>query len=511
MSDNSSNNKRIAKNTLLLYLRMIVVMVLGLYTSRIVLQALGVDDFGLYNVVGGVVGLFAFLRTSMEKCTQRFLNVEMAKPDGRLNDTFCVSATIHILIALAILLLTESIGLWFLNTQIQIPEGREVAANWIYQSAVIGLVFIVLTIPYSATIIAHERMGFFAVVSIVDAILKLIIAYLILIDDGDRLILYGILMGVVSVINFFMYAIYCKTKFSETRFRLLFDKVLFQQIFGFTSWTLIGQMAILGTNQGNNILVNMFHSVAANASMSIGSQVNAAVVSLTSNFQTAFNPQITKSYASGDYSYLKFLIYSTTKISFALLFIVSLPLMYNIDFALGVWLTEVPEKAGVFCILTLCNGIMNAVSAPLNFTVMASGKIKWFQIMTSIVYLSDLVILYALFSMGLPAETALYVKVSIMFGVLAVRLYYATKAVPSISVSSYCKEVLLPLVIVSITSVVIAAVLMMLANTIFKKVLATCLMTLVSAILLYYIALSKQERGQVNKLITSFTNKIRKK
>ena len=507
MAEHSRKNRRIAQNTFVLYVRMLVVMVVTLFTSRIILQALGVEDFGLYNVVAGVVGLFAFLRTSMEKCTQRFLNVEMAKPGGRLKETFSASMTIHIIIMIAMLLLAETVGLWFLNTKINIPEGREVAANWIYQSAVISLCLTLLCVPYSASIIAHERMGFFAVISILDAFLKLGIAYMVLHSSADHLIYYGLLIAAVHIVNFLFYKVFCRTKFPETKFRFLYDKDLYKEIFGFISWTLLGQMAIIGTNQGNNILVNIFHSVTANAAMSIGSQVNAAVTSLTASFQTAFTPQITKSYASKDYDYLKSLVYSTSKISFILLIMVIIPLAFNIDLVLTIWLKTVPKLSSIFCILTLCNGILNALSAPLNFTVMASGKIKWFQIVTSLVYLSDLVILYALFSLGFPPATALAVKVSIMVGVLFVRLYYAHANVPTIDLLSYTKTIILPLTVATLMSVGTAWGMMYFASSLSKKVLVTVGMVLTTFVFMFFIGLSKTERKSMIDMITKFIHK----
>lgn len=501
MTDHSTNNKRIARNTIILYIRMLVVMGVTLFTSRIVLQALGVENFGLYDVVAGVVGLFTFLRTSMEKCTQRFLNVEMAKPNGQLHNTFCVSVTIHVLIMFAILLLAETIGLWFLNAKINIPEGREMAANWIYQFSVASLCFTLLCVPYSATIVAHEKMDFFAIVSITDALLKLGIAFLILNSSFDHLIFYGLLMASVSLINFFLYMLYCRTKFDEAKFRFLFDKRLFKSIFGYVSWTLCGQMAILGTNQGNSILVNVFHSVTANAAMSIGSQVNAAVTSLSSSFQTAFNPQITKSYASGDHEYLKFLVFMTSKVSFFLLVIVSIPMAFNIDFLLSVWLKTVPQYSGIFCILTLCNGILNALSAPLNFTVMATGKIKWFQIVTSIVYISDLFILYALFSIGCPPATALVVKVSIMVIILFVRLYFAHASIPCINILSYVRFIIVPLSISTALSIGTAYLMMKFAITPFAKIGATCGMIIASLLFIFFIGLSSKEKQSLKGLV----------
>ena len=501
IDQHKGNNKRIAKNTMLLYLRSFIVMLVTLYTSRVILKALGIEDYGLYNVIGGVIGLFAFFRSSMTKSTQRFLNVEMAKPNGRLKETFSVSLTIHVVIAIIILFLAETGGLWFLNNYIQIPEGRELAANVVYQSTVLSLVFTILSVPYNASIIAHERMGYFAVVSIIDAFLKLAICFLIMFSDKDRLIVYGWLILGINILNFIFYAAYCLLRCPETSFRLMKDKQLSKDILGYTTWTVVGQAAIVGTNQGNNILMNMFHSVTANAAMGVANQVNHAVVSLTSSFQTAFNPQITKSYASKDYDYLKFLVFTTSKISFLLLAFVSIPIAFNIDSILGFWLDVVPKYSDIFVVLILCNTILNALSAPLNFTVLSSKKIKFFQIITSIVYLSDLLFVYVLFSMGLPPATALYVKVAIMVLVLFVRLYFASKEVPCINGRTYVKEIIWPLLACSSVLIIIGMVLFSFADGMLLRIVATIVFMAIMLLIMYLVGLSNAERKMVKKVL----------
>lgn len=498
----NSKNKRIAQNTVLLYIRSFIVMIVALYTSRVILKALGVEDYGLFNAVGGVVGLFAFLRSSMTKSTQRFLNFEMAKINGRLKETFSVSLTIHVLLALIALALAETVGLWFLNSYIQIPEGRELAANMVYQGTVISLAFTILSVPYSASIIAHENMGFFALVSVVDAFLKLGICYLIMIDDRDRLIVYGWLMMGVNVLNFVLYAVYCKKKCPETSFRLLFNKQLMKEMLGYTTWTVVGQVAIVGTNQGTGILMNMFHSVTANAALGVASQVNSAVLSLTTNFQTAFNPQITKSYASEDYDYLKSLVFSTSKISYILLIFVMVPIAFNIDVILDLWLEVVPQYTAPFVLLIFGNTILNAISAPFNYTVLSSGNIKKFQIVTSIVFLSDLVFVYILFNIGFPPETALIVKVFIMIAILYVRVYFANKEVSCINGFSYFKEVAIPLLISSVLSISFGVCIFNYADCIIKRVVFTFLLIVISFFIMFYIGLSKKERSMINNLIS---------
>ena len=508
MTENKSGNtKRIAKNTIVLYIRMAVVMMITLYTSRIVLKALGVDDFGLYGVVGGVVGLFAFLKTSMGKATQRFLNYEMVTVGGDLKRVFRTSLTIHVCIAVILFVLAETIGLWFLNTQINIPDGRAGAANIIYQTTIVSICVAMVEIPFGADIVAHENMTFFAIISILDAVLKLGIAFAITATDGDRLIMYGLMMMCVSLINLIVYYIYCKRKFFEISLKPCFDKQRFKDIFSFVGWTLVGQMAIMGCNHGNSILVNMFHSVAANAAMTVGNQVSHAVTNLSGNFQTAFNPQITKSFAEGDYKYLKFLVFTTSKISYCLLFVVALPIVFNVNVVLDIWLDKVPDLSAIFCVLFLANAIINALSAPLNFCVMASGRIKWFQIVTSIVYLSDLVILYFLFRMGLPPTTAMWVKVGIMVVVLFIRLYYAHREIECIDFISYVKEVLVPLTVMSVCSIVVAFLLHPFFHNFTLRMVLTAIMVMVNVAFVWLVALNKSQRKSLLNIINKKRNK----
>lgn len=482
-------------------------MLITLYTSRIVLKALGVDDFGLYGVIGGVVGLFAFLKTSLGKATQRFLNVEMVAEGGDLKTVFRTSITIHICIALVLFVLAETIGLWFLNAKINIPEGREIAANIIYQTTIVSLCVAMVEIPFSADIIAHENMTFFAIVSVLDAVLKLVIAFIIVNNGGDRLVIYGLLMMSISLINLVLYYVYCKKRFFEISLKLCFDKRRFKNIFSFVGWTLLGQMAVVGCNQGNGILVNMFHSVTANAAMNVGNQVSQAISNLSANFQTAFNPQITKSYAESDFKYLSFLVYTTSKISYCLLFVVSLPIAFNINFLLNIWLDTVPGLSNIFCILFMANAIINALSAPLNFSVMASGRIKWFQIVTAIVYMLDLVILYFLFKMGLPPDTAMWVKVGIMVVILFVRLYYAHKEIECINFMSYLLQVIVPLSIMSLGSIAIAFVLHPFFRNLGLRIVLTAVIVLVNVMLIWFVALNKNQRRSLINIIYKKKNR----
>lgn len=497
----ATSNRRIAKNTLVLYIRMAIVLVISLYTSRIVLKALGISDFGLFGVIGGVIGLFAFLQSSLSKATQRFINVEMVSVDGKLKEVFRTSWTVHLLIIVAIIILAETIGLWFLNDKINIPEGREFAANVVYQTTVVSLCLSVLQTPFSANIIAHEDMTFFAIISVLEAALKLGIAFIILVSSKDHLIIYGFLIMGVSLLNAIAYYLYCKKKYNETSIKPYYNKEWFKSISGFVGWTLVGQVAIVACTQGTSILVNMFHSVIANAALTVGNQVSNAVTNLSSNFQMAFNPQITKSYAENSFDSLKNLVFMTSKISYCLLFVVALPICLNIEFVLDIWLEEVPENAGIFCVLLLINNIINALSAPLNFSVLSSGRIKWFQIVTSIFYLSDIIIVYGLFMVGFPAATAMWVKVIMMVGILFVRLYFAHREIPVIDFSSYLREVLIPLGLMSIVCILIGVLLSCFFSNIFWRLLYTSIVFFATIFLIWLVALNKNQRESVRILI----------
>lgn len=480
---------------------MMLVMLVSLYTSRVVLQALGVDDFGLFNVVGGLVGLLTFFNRTMEKSTQRFLNIAMVKSDDTLGGIFASSITVHLLIAGLFILMGETVGLWFLNTKLNIPEGREFAANVVYQATILSICTSFISLPYSAAVIAFEKMTFFAVVSIVDVFLKLGIAWLLLVETGDRLVLYGILLLLMNILNSLMFFAYCKKKHPVLRFRMSFDRDNFKKIFSFVSWTLVGQFAVIGCNQGNVVLVNMFHSLAANAAMSVGNQINGAVVSLTTNFQTAFNPQITKSYAESNYTYLKSLVYTTSNISFCILFVVALPIAFNIDWILDIWLKEVPMYSNTFAILFMVNGILNALSMPFNFTILSSERIRNFQIATAATFFIDIPLTYILFSIGFPPITVMWVKIIVITIVLFVRVYFASTIVPTIGMFSFVRGTLLQLLCMSVIVIGLAFVLNDLAESVISRLSYTILLEALCIVLIWFLCLKKNERESLLKIV----------
>ena len=341
-----SNNKRIAKNTIILYFRMIITMTVSLYTSRIVLKALGVEDYGIYNVVGGVISMFSILSGSLSAAISRFLTFEIGKRNfERVKIIFSTSINIQIILAFLIIILAEIIGVWFLNNKMVIPEGRLVAANWVLQCSIITFAINLISVPYNAIIVAYERMKAFAYVSIIEVILKLLIVYILLISRLDKLILYAILLLCISIIIRFIYGIYCKIHFKESNYSFVFDKELMRSMTGFAGWNFFGAGSHLLMTQGVNMLMNVFFGVAVNAARGIAVQVDGSVMSFVSNFTTALNPQITKSYASEEKGYMFSLMCAGAKYSFFLLLILSLPILFQTETILYIWLGQVPEYA----------------------------------------------------------------------------------------------------------------------------------------------------------------------
>lgn len=506
----STNTKRIAKNTIVLYIRMVVIMIITLYTSRVVLKALGFEDYGLYNVIGGVVAMLTFLKSSMSESTQRFLSYELGKGNQEnLKNVFSVCLTTHFFIAVVLLVLAETLGLWFLNSQINIPEGREVAANWIYQFSVVSLCISIISVPFSADIVSHEQMGYFAFLSILDAVLKLAFSFAITYVATDKLILYGFLMMLVPIINISLNVSYCLRRHPETHYKFFWDKEMFKKIFSFSGWTIWGQLAIVGSNQGTGILVNIFHSVTANAALGVGHQVDHAVRGLISNFQTAFKPQITKSYAAGDYKYMNTLTNYASKISFYLFYIVSLPLLLNIDFVLDLWLDRVPENANAFCVIFMIASACNAISAPLYMNIFSTGKIKNYQIAMSIAYIAELVALYVVFKLGYSVVVGVALKALLNFLVIFLRLFYAHKEVEHFSGWKYIRSVFLPISLSVIVTLGVAFLLFHFASGTWQIVGATLVVFMLSIVSAYFIGLSRHERNALNGVVLKYVKQIK--
>jgi O-antigen/teichoic acid export membrane protein len=452
---NTENNKRIAKNTAMLYFRLLFSMAISLYTSRVILNALGVEDFGIYNVVGGIVVMFGFLNNAMSASTQRFLTFEMGKGDyNQLNRIFSMSITIHASIAIIVLLLSETVGLWILNTQLTIPADRMNAANWVYQCSIFAFIITILYVPYNATIIAHERMNVFALVSILEVILKLFITILVAWLGFEKLKFYAVLVFCVSLVIGVIYTTYCKLKFDECKFHFFWDKQLFQKMSGFASWNLLGVFAGITYNQGVNLILNVFFGPIINAARGIAYQVLGAVNAFVTNFQVAVNPPLTKSYASGDLKYMYSLIFTASKYSFYLLFMLSLPIILETDFVLALWLKTVPEYTTIFTRLVLIDVLICSLSGSLQTMAQASGNVRLYQLVVSGILLLNLPFSYILLKLGYAPQVTFFVSILASLVALFARLIVLKKIV-SFPVKNFITNVLSRVVLVSIIGSII--------------------------------------------------------
>lgn len=395
MSNTTENNKRIAKNTLLLYFRMLFTIIIGLYTSRIVLQTLGVNDYGIYNVVGGIVAMMSFLNAAMTQASQRFIAFELGRQNiQKLKEVFGTSVSIHLVISSIIFIIAETIGLWFLNTHMNIENERMVAANWVYQCSIFTFICTIISVPYNACIVAHEKMKAFAYISILETFLKLIIVYLLLIVKTDKLIAYAILLASVSLIIRIVYGIYCKKQFTECTYHFLFKRSLFKKMFSFACWSLIGSLGFSSKDQAANIILNLFCGTAINAARGVALQVNGIISNFSNNFIMALNPQITKQYAGGNITESIQLVYTGCRYSFYLLAIITIPIMINIDYLLHLWLSTVPIYTSQFLQLALVSALIASMASPLVTAIQATGNIKAFQLSICIIMLFELPLTY---------------------------------------------------------------------------------------------------------------------
>ena len=478
----------------MLYIRMFLTMAVSLYTSRVVLQVLGVEDFGIYNVVGGIVVLFTFVNNAMVSSTQRFLNYELGRKDLEATArVFSASVTIHWGIVLLTLILSETVGLWFILNYIQYPKERELAIIIAYQFAILSTCINMIRTPYNAAIIAYEQMSFYAYISIIEAISRLLIVFLLLFANFDRLIFYSFLMFAVIGIVTFAYYSYCKSHFSTCRYTFHWEKDLYKRLVEFSGWNMFGGVANMGASQGLNILLNMFFGVTVNAAMGIANQVQSAVYSFVGNFQTAFNPQIVKSYASGDRDYFINLIVRTSKYSYFLLFTISLPLYICCEEVLSLWLGKVPAYTVSFCRLMILFSLLDAMQGPLWVSVQATGKIRDYQILMSVIILLNLPLSYLFLKQGYSPEVVLDIRCLLNFLILFVRLWYL-RHLYNFPVWRYLQEVIFRIVCVTVISFGMISRLSMDVLPIVKILVVIFISIIGNLFLIYIMGLDKKER-----------------
>ena len=508
MSESSSNNKRIAKNTLLLYFRMLLTMVVSLYTSRVVLGALGVEDYGIYNVVGGVVAMFSMLSGSLSAAISRFITFELGTGNKeKLKRVFSSSVTIQMGLSAIILVLAETVGLWFLNNKMVIPESRMYAANWVFQLSLLTFVINLISIPYNAAIIAHERMSAFAYISIFEAVSKLVVAYCIVISPIDRLILYAIMLTTIAIIIRLIYGSYCKRKFEECTYHFIYDHDLLKQMFGFAGWNFIGSSSALLRDQGGNIVINLFCGPAVNAARGIAVQVNTAIHSFITNFMTALNPQITKSYAAGEQKYLMTLLFQGARLSFYILLLLSLPVIINTHYILKLWLGQVPEHTVLFVQLVLIFGMCESISSPLITAMLATGKIRNYQIAVGGFQMMNLPVSYILLRLGAIPETVLIVAIAISQLCLATRLYML-RGLIGLKAQDFIKKVYLNVIIVTVLSSILPFVLSNILNEHFVSFVLLCIVSIVSTLFIeFYVGCTPKERQFVISKVKTIIKK----
>lgn len=503
------DNKRLAKNTIALYFRTAIVMVVSLYVSRILLKVLGVDDFGIYNVVGSIVVLFSFLNTAMTSASQRFITYSISH-DG-LEETqkvFSASLIIQFFFALILVALVEICGSWFVNTKLSIPHERLFAAKVAFQFSIATFCINMLRVPYESSVIANEKMTFFAYASIIDAILKFSIVLLLQILSVDKLIVYASLLTLEAIIMFCVYFIYCRWKFEICVLRMVRNSNLYKKLLSFSGWNLLGSSTNVGTQNGFIILLNIFCGVSVNAAMSIANQVNGAIGSFIGSFQTSYKPQIVKAYAQGDIKHLNDLVISTSKISFSLMVVPILILIVNMPLVLEIWLVNVPRFTVEFCQLILVCSLIDSISGSYNAAILASGKIKYYEIFISCSFLLDLVISYLLLHFGALPYWGLLSRIltrgiiNMIIGLLFL------KKILSFSIKEYMKQCLIPILILLICCVPLQCLLRLNLDKWYLLGVSFVTVIISVAILLPLLLLNKSERSFFINVVKTKVSKL---
>lgn len=497
------DNKRIAKNTIALYLRTFVSMVVALYTSRKILEALGVEDFGILNVVGGIITLMSFLNGSMSVATQRYLTYELGKGgEGQFNKVFNIAIYIHTVIAVFVLLVAETVGVWFVNTQLNIPEMRMEAANWLFQATILSAVLGILQTPYNAAIISHEHMYISAYVGLGETFARLLIVLGLLHYPYDRLAVWGFAFLIIQLCSSVFYRMYCIRKFDDCVFkRSVHDVQLAKSMLGFTGWNLFGTVAWTLKDQGASVLLNLFGGPLVNAARGVSGQVTGAVKGLVGGFQSAVNPQLTKTYAANDSAATCRLLCKSSKFSYFLLLLISIPVLLEINFLLDVWLVEVPQYAALFTRIVIVEALFDTLGGPMITSLMATGRIKWYQIVVGSILLLNVPVSYFLLKQGYPIVTPLIVSVVFMILGNASRLLFC-RSMLGLSICTYIRTVIAPIVLVSVFAFVVPYIIFSVMDEGWWRLLAcsvSCVLFGVMAV--YYVGFTVSERLFVGNML----------
>lgn len=489
---------------------MLITMLVGFWAARITLNALGVEDYGVNSAVGGMVAMFSLLTGSLSAASSRYMTFGLGKGDmPYLKRIFSMTMNIHTLIAVVIVLLMETVGVWFLNTQMEFPDGRLGAANWVLQCSVLNFVIGIISVPYNSAIIAHEKMSVFAYMTIFDVVTRLLIVLSLWLYDGDRLILYAVLFMIQGLVRQFVYWIYCKRNFEECTYQRIWDKELAGKLFGFAGWNFFGAGSALLMTQGVNVLINIFFGVVANAARGVAVQVEGVVMQFVNNFTTAINPQITKSYAGGNFDRMFILVFKGARFSFFLMLVIAVPLMVEADYVLKLWLGTVPEQAALFLRYTLAISLVSVLSGTMITMMLATGDIKKYQIIVGGTGMLVLPLAYIFYKLGFPVETA-YVVHFTVFCVQLVQRLFLLKGMVGMDIMAFVRGVLcrtLPIAAVSFAVPVLFV--MFVPEASFLRLVSTVLVSeAVMLPLIYFFGMEVSERQLIKDKVNAVVRKI---
>lgn len=499
MDQNAHNTRRIAKNTLVLYVRMLVLMLVGLYTSRVVLSALGENDFGIYDVVGGVVAMFTIISGSLNSAISRFITFEMGKSDPmRLNKVYSTAVAIQLILAVVVVLIAEPVGLWFVRNKMTIDPSRIQAAIWVLHFSLASFVINLMSVPQMASITAHEKMSAYAYIGTMEGLLRLAVAVLISRSSSDRLVLYSALMMVTVLMVRAAYGIYCRRNFPECRYRWVKDALLVKEMFSFAGWNFIGASSGVLRDQGGKILVNLFYGTAVNAARGVAMQLNGAVQGFVTNFMTAVNPQITKSYASGDHGYMYYLISKSSRMSYYLLFVLALPVLFNTGYILDIWLEEVPAHSALFVQLFLIFTLSESLSNPLITAQLATGNIRNYQLVVGGLQLLNIPVSYAFLKAGAVPEVTVMVAIAISQICFFARLFML-KGMIGLPVGDFLKKVYMNVLGTTALSLAVPFVIHgFLPDTIWGVIISVTLCVISAGLSVLTFGLSRGERHEIS-------------
>lgn len=511
MTDHISNSKRIAKNTLLLYVRMFLMMGITLYTSRVILETLGVEDYGIYNVIGSLVSMFGILNASMTAASQRYITISLGKNNSlELQKIFSISLIIHIVIGIVSVALVETVGIWFLYNRMTIPIERIDAVFWVLQCSAFSLFVSIISVPYNALIIAHEKMSAFAYISILEAVLKLCVIYILLIIPYDKLIVYSFLLLLVQISIRSCYSLYCSRHFAESKYKLSRDFVLMREMLHFAGWNMFGGLSGIAFGQGLSMLLNVFFGPVVNAARGIAQQVQSAIQVFITNFQTAINPQIIKCYANNDNSQMHLLMERSSRFSFYLMWLLSLPIILETPFVLNIWLTVVPNDTSVFIRIALATTLIYTIINPILTANNATGKVRSYYLICGFLMISILPISYIVLSFGAPAYSVFIVHFCVEAFTQIVRLLMVRKRL-HLSIKRYFKNVYLPIFLVATLSFIIPYLTSVNMSESISRFFIVCTTSVISVCVVSFVfGFSSQERDYIILMVRKQINRFQK-